>query len=148
MTTVNVTKSTTATAEQFLAGLTDFGPRRGEIFGNSDGSKVTVHDQGDGWADITEGSAGGIWERLRYDWSNPAVISLKTTDSNLWANTSSWTYSLKPGSAGGTDVDLVAVRNGKGFRGVLVGILFALGGKSLISGSLEKSLRAIEARNA
>jgi hypothetical protein len=39
-------KKTTATPEQFIAGLTDFGPGRGKLFGNSTGQYLKVHKKG------------------------------------------------------------------------------------------------------
>ena len=35
MSTIHFKQTTTATPEQFIAGLTDFGPGREKIFGNS-----------------------------------------------------------------------------------------------------------------
>jgi hypothetical protein len=58
--------TTTSTPEQFVAGLTDFGPGRSELFGNSSDEYLEVHDQGPSEADVTEGS-GGVRERLHYD---------------------------------------------------------------------------------
>lgn len=69
MTTIHLHKTTTATPEQVLAGLTDFGPGREEIFGRSADSYLKVHQQGPHRADVTEGSSG-IWERLHYDWTD------------------------------------------------------------------------------
>jgi hypothetical protein len=63
MSTIHLKQTTTATPEQFVAGLTDFGPGRSKLFGNSADDYLTVHDQGPSQADVTEGS-GGIWERL------------------------------------------------------------------------------------
>ena len=54
--------------EQYLAALLDFGQGRSKIFGNSAGEYLKVHQFGSSQADVTEGS-GGVWERLRYDWS-------------------------------------------------------------------------------
>ena len=70
MATIHFTTTTTATPEQFTAGVTDFGPGRSALFGNTDDSQLKVHDQGPDWADVTEGK-GPAWERLRYDWSEP-----------------------------------------------------------------------------
>ena len=69
------------TPEQYIAGLTDFGPGRSKLFGNSADEYLKVHDRGRTQADVTEGS-GGIWERLHYDWSDPNHVVLTTTDSN------------------------------------------------------------------
>ena len=42
--------------DRFVAALTDFGPGRQEIWGNSDPRHLAVHDRGDTWAEVTEGS--------------------------------------------------------------------------------------------
>jgi hypothetical protein len=63
-------QTTALTPEQYIAGLTDFGPGRSKLFGNSADEYLKVHHLGRSDADVTEGS-GGIWERLHYDWSNP-----------------------------------------------------------------------------
>ena len=93
MPTIHFTVTTTSTPEQFVAGLTDFGPGRQEMFANSADSALQVHDQGPGHADVTEGSVG-IWERLAYDWSDPDRIVLTTTDSNVFGGRSGHTYTL------------------------------------------------------
>ena len=91
MATIHLNQTTTATPGQFLAGLTDFGPGRSELFGNSADGYLKVHDQGPSQADVTEGS-GGVWERLHYDWSDPHRITMTTTDSNVWGGRSGHTY--------------------------------------------------------
>jgi len=150
MTTVTVTESTTATPEQFIAALTDFGPTRSEIWVNSQPKFLVVHDQGDTWADVTEGSsaAGAIWERLRYDWSNPNDIVLTTTDSNTWGSKSGHRYTLTSNADGSTTLRAVMVRDGISIKGRFVALLLQLMGKSFLGKSLRTSLRAIEARNA
>ena len=60
MATLHFTQTTTSTPEQFVAGLTDFGPGRSELFPNSADDYLEVHEQGVDHADLTEGS-GGIW---------------------------------------------------------------------------------------
>jgi hypothetical protein len=145
MTTMEFTRTTSASPEQFLAALTDFGPGRSEIFPNSADGFLEVHDQGEGFADVTEGSRG-IWERLRYDWSDPQRVVLTTTDSNVWGGGSGHTYTLTPEPGGGTRVDVSVVREGKGFRGWLVERVVALGGKRVLGKALDQTIRAVEAR--
>src|SRR5712691_4254408 len=79
MSTIHLHQTTTSTPEQYVAGLTDFGPGRSKLFGNSADEYLKVHNLGPSQADVTEGS-GGIWERLHYDWSDPNHIVLTTTD--------------------------------------------------------------------
>lgn len=144
MPTVHVKQSTTVPPDRFIAALTNFGPGRGVIFGNSNEDSVRVNDRGDTWADVTEGSTAGVWERLRYDWSQPNVVRLTTTDSNAWSSESSWLYTLTSRSDGGTDIDLVAVRKARSIKGRLIAGLLAVGGKSILGADLRKTLKAIE----
>jgi hypothetical protein len=64
MATIHYSQATTSTPEQFIAGLTDFGPGREKLFGKSADNYLKVHGRGAHEADVTEGS-GGVWERLR-----------------------------------------------------------------------------------
>jgi hypothetical protein len=75
MSRIHFHTTTASTPEQFVAGLTDFGPGRSKVFTNSADAYLAVHHLGVTDADVTEGS-GGIWERLRYDWSDPNHIKL------------------------------------------------------------------------
>jgi polyketide cyclase/dehydrase/lipid transport protein len=145
--TIHLHQTTTATPEEILAGLTDFGPGRSKIFPNSADGHLKVHDQSQTGADVTEGSLG-IWERLRYDWSDPRRITMTTTDSNLWGGRSGHTYTLTPRPDGTTDVDVVVVREGKNLQGRLAGLVVAAGGKRVLGKALATTIKAIEARNS
>lgn len=120
MSTIRLHRTTRLTPEQYIAGLTDFGPGRSKLFGNSADEYLKVHHLDRTTADVTEGS-GGVWERLHYDWSDPNRTVLVTTDSNVWGGTSGHTYIFKRWSDGTTDIDVVVVREGKNFRGYLLG---------------------------
>src|SRR6476619_4502901 len=96
-------QTTTSTPEQFIAGLTDFGPGHKELFENSTDDDLTVHDKGPTEADVTEGSRG-IWERLHYDWSDPNHVVLATTDSNTWGAASGHTYNFTRRPDGKTNI--------------------------------------------
>jgi hypothetical protein len=138
--------TTALTADQYIAGLTDFGPGRSKIFGNSADSELKVHDQGPGFADVTEGS-GGVWERLRYDWSDPEHVVARTIDSNTWGGQSGHTYTFTRNPNGTTDIDYVVVREGKNFKGRFLGIVLGSIGKSKLVKAFDNSVKAIEARN-
>ena len=146
MATIHFVETTTATPEQFLAGLTDFGPGRQELFGNSSDADLKVHAQGPDWADVTEGS-GGVWERLHYDWSDPRKIVMTTTDSNIWGGRSGHTYTLTPQPDGTTRLDAVVVREGKNFKGRITGALLGSVAKGALNKALKNTIKAIEARN-
>jgi hypothetical protein len=146
MSTIHFVEKTTATPEQFLAGLTDFGPGRAQLFGNSADEYLKIHGRGPDWADVTEGS-GGIWERLRYDWSDARRVVMTTTDSNIWGGRSGHTYTLTPQPDGTTVLDVVVVREGKNLKGRLTGVLLGTVGKGVLVKALKNTVKAIEARN-
>ena len=146
MSTIHFKLTTTATPEQFIAGLTDFGPGRAKLFGNSTDQYLKVHEKGSTYADVTEGSSG-IWERLHYDWSDPKHVVLTTTDSNLWGGRSGHTYTFTRQPNGTTDVDVVIVREGKNLKGQVLGVFLGIVGKGQLQKVFAKSLKAIEARD-
>jgi hypothetical protein len=146
MATLHFKATTTATPEQFVAALTDFGPGRAKLFENSTDDELKVHSQGPTEADVTEGSSG-IWERLRYDWSDPDRVVLTTTDSNTWSNKSSHTYAFTRGTEGKTEVDYVVVRDGKNLKGHLLGFVVGTVGKGRLKKAFDGAVKAIEARS-
>jgi hypothetical protein len=143
---MHVKQTTTLTPEQFIAGLTDFGPGRSKLFPNSADEYLKVHDEGPDQADVTEGSAG-IWERLHYDWSDPNRVVLTTTDSNVWGGGSGHTYTFTRQPGGTTDVDVVMVREGKNLRGRALAFVVGIIGKRALEKGLGQTIKAIEARN-
>jgi hypothetical protein len=147
MSTIHLHRTTRLRPEQYIAGLTDFGPGRSKLFGNSADEYLKVHHLGHSHADVTEGSRG-IWERLRYDWSDPNRVVLTTTDSNLWGGASGHTYSFTRRPNGTTDIDVVVVREGKNLKGRALGFVLGTIGRRVLERAFENSVRAIEVRNS
>jgi len=144
MSTIHLHQTTTLTPEQYIAALTDFGPGRSKVFGNSADDYLKVHSRGKTEADVTEGS-GGIWERLHYDWSDRNHVVLTTTDSNLWGGASGHTYSFTRKPDGTTDIDVVIVRDGKNLKGHLLGFVVGTIGKGVLRKAFVNSVKASEA---
>ncbi len=146
MATIHFKQATTATPEQFVAALTDFGPGRSKVFGNSADEYLEVHDRGATEADVTEGSVH-IWERLHYDWSDPNRVVMTTTDSNVWGDGSGHTYTFVRQPGGTTEVDVVVVRKGKNIKGRALELAVRIIGKRFLERSLAKTAGAIESRS-
>ena len=145
-TRIHFHQETALTPEQYIAGLTDFGPGRSKLFGNSADEYLKVHQLGSTEADVTEGS-GGIWERLHYDWSNPNHVVLTTTDSNMWGGASGHTYNFTRNANGTTTIDVDVVREGKNLKGWLLGFVMRTMGRGVLEKAFQNSVAAIEARN-
>lgn len=147
MSTIRLHATTTLTPRQYIAGLTDFGPGRSKLLGNSADEDLRIHHLGLTDADVTEGSRG-IWERLHYDWSNPNRVVLTTTDSNVWGGASGHIYTFVRRTDGMTDIDVVVVREGKNLKGWILGLVLGGIGKSVLQRAFANSVQAIERRNA
>ena len=146
MSIIYLHQTTALTPEQYIAGLTDFGPGRAKLFGNSADEYLQVHRRGGTQADVTEGS-GGIWERLHYDWSDPQHVVLTTTDSNVWGGDSGHTYNFTRRPDGTTDIEVIVVRDGKNIKGRLLGFVLGTVGKVVLEKAFVNSVKAIEVRN-
>jgi hypothetical protein len=147
MSTIHFHQTTTLTPEQYVAGLTDFGPGRSSVFGNSADEYLKVHHQGRSEADVTEGS-GGVWERLHYDWSDLNRVVLTTTDSNTWGGASGYKYTFPRQPNGTTDIDVVIVREGKNLKGKVLALVLGTIGRSVLKKAFQNSVKAIEIRNS
>ena len=130
----------------FVDALTDFGPGRSTIWGSSSNSKLVLHDRGDTWADVTEGTdAGGIWQRYRYDWSDPQLVKLTVTDSNAFGPGSYWEYRLTPVDHDRrTRIDLVINRVPTTAKGRRFDVVLKLIGGLYFGRDLRRTVRRIE----
>jgi hypothetical protein len=132
-------------SDRFIAALTDFSPRRAEIWPNIDAQHLKVHEVGPDWADVTEGSslAGGVWERNRYDWSTPGTVRVETTESNTWRPGSFWLYKVEP-TGTGSRINVTVDRRPATFRGRLVAVLLVIAGRRALRGATEQVLRKLD----
>lgn len=133
--------------EGVLTVLTDFGPRRAAIWPNIDEQHFKVHEQGPGWADVTEGSsvAGGVWEREKYTWdASRGTVAAETIDSNTWGPGSRWDYKFSPSAQGGTNIDVTIKRHGKGWKGRLIELGLTVAGARMLRSQMEQALARSE----
>ena len=125
---VHVVEMSSAAPERILESARDFSARRAELWRDVYVEHMTVHDRGEGWADVTEGNPWGpwlVWERLRYEWSQPGRVRGTVIDSNLFKRGSTWELHATPVD-GGSQVEIVALRHLKGL-GWLIWPLFPTG---------------------
>ena len=126
-----------------LAALTDFGPRRSQVWPNIDEQHFKLHGQGPGWAEVTEGSsvAGGVWEREKYSWDlTTGAVSVETMDSNTWGPGSRWDYKITTATGGGSQIDVTVTRLGKGWKGRLIEVGLAAAGTRMLRSQMEQAM--------
>ena len=126
-----------------LDALTDFGPRRSQVWPNIDDEHFKLHGEGPGWAEVTEGSsvAGGVWEREKYTWDATAgSVAVETIDSNTWGPGSRWDYRLSTTAQGGTAIDVTVERHGKGLKGKLIELGLVVVGAGMLRSQMERAL--------
>jgi Polyketide cyclase / dehydrase and lipid transport len=137
--------ATQVPAQRFIAALTDFSPARAEVWPNIDAEHLTVHEVGDDWAEVTEGSsfAGGVWERNRYDWSQPGTVRVQTLESNTWRPGSSWRYRVEPAGTG-SRIQVTVDRRPLTPKGRLVAALLVVLGRRVLRRDLERVLATLD----
>jgi hypothetical protein len=128
---VRVVEESSASPEQVLEAARDFSPRRAELWRDVYVEHMTIHDRGETWAVVTEGNPwprpfGLVWERLRYDWSEPGAVKGMVIESNLFKPGSTWEIRASPTDRDGSRIEILAVRHLRG-RGRLLWPVFPLG---------------------
>jgi hypothetical protein len=84
---------------------------RAELWRDVYTEHLTIHDQGETWADVTEGNPwpiGLVCERLRYEWSQPGSVRGTVIESNLFKPGSTWEIRATPNADGGSLVEILA----------------------------------------
>ena len=138
---------TTASPERVIRALTDFSPRRIELWPNVEGKYFKVESSGDTSAEVIEGSSvfGGVWERGRYDWSRQGVVRIDVKDSNAFQPGSFWVYEVTPKAGGGSHVHMEFDRRPRNLKGLVVSTALDLFGAKIFTKQLGETLRRLEA---
>lgn len=130
----------TISAERFIAALTDFSEHRPELWPDLDATFYKLHELGDAWAEVTEGTdvLGGVWAREHYDWSQPGLVRLRLVEAVDFRPGTETDYRVTSAPGGGCHVTVDFHRIAASPRGRLVGLVVQLGG----AGRFRKNLRA------
>jgi hypothetical protein len=124
-----------------LEVLTDFGPSRAEAWPTIDTAHFEVHELGDTWAEVTEGTAAA-WERARYEWG-PAgdTVTITTLDSKLFGAGGGWVFRMTP-EDDGTRVDVELTRQPSTVKGKMLAALLPLAAPASLRKSFAVPLQA------
>jgi hypothetical protein len=125
MPSVRVSEHSELPPDVVLVAARDFSDRRAEMWPDVHVEYLQVHETGENYAEVTEGNPwpiGYVWERLRYDWSDPHALRGRVIDSNLFKPGSTWELWATP-EDGGSRVEIRAMRRLRG-RGWLLAPFF------------------------
>lgn len=76
MAKVTYTVETELSPNAVWDALTEFGPRRAELWPDLSPSSFKVLERGENWARVREGTANlGIWSIERYEWAEPVITA-------------------------------------------------------------------------
>ena len=112
--------------------LTEFGPRRADLWPDLSPSSFQVLERGDGWARVREGTASlGIWSIERYSWHEPVILAT-VENANAAQPGGTWRMEVAPRSGGGSVVAIEMDRRAKGLVGhVIHGVFQVTNGRFL-----------------
>lgn len=129
-------------AERFVAALTDFSERRPELWPNLDAKYYRLHERGETWAEVTEGTdvMGGVWARERYDWSAPGSVTLTLLESRDFRPGTQIRCRATERGGGGCHVAVDLQRIAASPRGQLLGAVVQLVGSRRFSGDLSETI--------
>jgi len=129
---VTYTVTTDLDPQTVWDAITEFGPRRAELWPDLSPSSFKVLERGEGWARVREGTASlGIWSIERYEWKEP-VVTATVEEANAAQTGGTWRMEVRPGRSGGSVLTITMDRKAKGFVGhVIHGIFQVTNGRFL-----------------
>ena len=134
--TAEATFETALPPDRVIASLTDFSPQRAEIWPALDPERFEVHELGDTWALVTEGSRQpNVWATERYSWATAGTVSWRAEKSNFSAPGSGTDVTAAETPTGGSRVHVRWQRESTSVTGLLIVMLFRLLGRRLLVGT-------------
>ena len=145
MAKVTYTVSTPLTPQVVWGALTEFGPRRAELWPDLSPSSFRVLERGEGWARVREGTASlGIWSIERYEWTYP-VITATVEEANASHTGGTWRMEVEPGAEGGSVLKVKLDRRAKGLVGHVIHGLFQVTNGRFLAARTRRMLANIKA---
>lgn len=142
MTVVRFHLTSSLSAPEVMEALTDFSPARANAWPTIDAEHLVVHERGENWAEVTEGTEAA-WERARYEWDvDRGRVEITTWDSKVFGPGGGWVFQLEPVD-GGTRVDVELTREPKGVKRMLLASLLPLVAPSSLRKSFARPLQAV-----
>jgi hypothetical protein len=148
--TIRVAAKTLLAPERVLDAGRDFSERRADVWSNVKVKHLEVHERGETFADVTEGTwvVGLFWERCRYDWSQPGLVKATVIDSSVFEPGSAWELRATP-CDGGSEVEIVLHRGfRRGPKGRIASAVHHTAGEWMWGWFLRRALAAVDRQGA
>jgi hypothetical protein len=141
---VSMSMTTPVDPDRVFEAMIDFSDRRPQVWPALHPATYVVHDVGDGWAEVTEGSepepvrlsafafrrrSTGAWARQRYEWSRDDRVVRWTVVESSWIHPPgpSWYRVIPEGD--GSRIEFSMDRSYKGISGKLMGLATRVAGR-------------------
>ena len=134
---------TSLSPEQVVAALTDFSPRRPQMWRGISPEHYVVYSVGETTADVREGTRQGplnVWAREMYDWSVPNTVTWTVKESNFCTPGSYVRAEVQPRQGGGSVVKSTWNRTPTSLAGRFIFAVMKLTRGGAIESSMRKGL--------
>jgi hypothetical protein len=148
MTKFEVDFETKLPPDKVVEALTDFTPRRPDIWPGLAREFYEVYSVGDGTAEVREGSSKPMkaWAKEHYDWSSPGTVTWTVTESNFCTAGSGVSVRATP-SGGGSHIHLTWERFPSNAKGRLMIALMKVMGPRILRSYCVKVLDGLATSN-
>jgi hypothetical protein len=148
--TIKVSADTRSRPQRVLEAARDFSDRRADVWPNVRARHLKVHQRGENFAEVTEGTwvVGLFWERNRYEWSEPGSVKATVIGSNIFQPGSTWELRATTRD-GGSKVEMVLHRGFRsGPKGRIASAVHHTVGKWVWGRFLRSALAVVEKQTA
>jgi hypothetical protein len=130
--------------KRIIDALTDFSPRRMEIWPGLAPEFFEVYSVGENEAVVREGSTkpAKVWAREQYDWSKPGIVRWTVIESNF-CNPGSYVEARVKPKGDGSTVEVEWNRTGSTTSGRMMVAFMKVMGPRILRSYLRKSLNAL-----
>jgi len=134
--------------ERVLAMLTDFSPRRPDLWPTLAPELYEVYEVQPTCADVKEGSPSPtrMWERAHYDWSVPGRVCWTVCESNFFVPGSYTEVIVRKSTEDGSELHVESNRRGVGLIAKILIGLGVLTGGAILKGAVFRRAFDREAR--
>jgi hypothetical protein len=155
---VSFSMTTPVDPDRVFEAMIDFSDRRPQVWPALHPEAYVVHESGDGWAEVTEGSApeaarlslfafrrrsSQAWARQRYEWSRADRAVRWTVVESSWIHPpGSSSYRVIPHD-GGSRIEFSMDRSYKGIAGKLMELATRVAGRRMMMIYWERHLELV-----